>query len=61
LEHVVKNINDITALLREVAAAYNIITAADMHHALQELDDSIVKAASAQGKDKRMDPEHKFC
>ena len=56
----VKNINDTIGLLREVAAAYNKITVADKHHALQELVDSIVDAASAQGKDKRMDPEHKF-
>ena len=60
LEHVVRNINDTIGLVREVAAAYNIITAADKHHALQELVDSIVEAASAQGKDKRMDPEHRF-
>ena len=61
LEHVVKNIKDTIALIREVAVAFNkIITAADKHHALQELVDSIVEAASAQGKDKRMDPEHKF-
>ena len=60
LKHAVKNIKDTSALVREVAAAYSKITMANKHHALQELVDRIVEAASAQGKDKRMDPEHKF-
>jgi hypothetical protein len=60
LEHVVKNIKDTIALIREVAEAFNKIVVANKHHALQELVDTIVVAVSAQGKDKRMDPEHKF-
>jgi hypothetical protein len=60
LEHVVKNINDTIGLVREVAEAFNKIVVANKHHALQELVNRIVEAASAQGKDKRMDPEHKF-
>ena len=60
LEHVVRNINDTIALIREVAEAFNKIMVGNKHHALNELVDSIVEAASAQGKDKRMDPEHKF-
>jgi len=43
-----------------VAAGYNKIKVASKHRALQTLIDTIIDAATAQGKDKLMDPEHQF-
>ena len=43
----VTNIKDTIVLMREVAAAYNKISAPNKHHALQSLIDTIVDAAIA--------------
>ena len=60
LQHAVTDIDSTVALVREVAAAFNQIAVAHKHRALQTLIDTIIDAATAQGKDKLMDPEHQF-
>ena len=46
LQQVVKNVKDTIVLMREVAAAYNKISAPNKHHALQTLIDTIIDAAN---------------